>query len=50
MYPKPGSRLCQLGVSRSIDHVVLERGEVAHTWRTERWDSLRLTPMRFRLQ
>ena len=27
---------------RSIDHVVLERGEVAHTWRTERWDSLRL--------
>lgn len=27
---------------RSIDHVVLERGEVAHTWRSERWDSLRL--------
>jgi putative flavoprotein involved in K+ transport len=27
---------------RWIDHVVLERGEVAHTWRTERWDSLRL--------
>jgi putative flavoprotein involved in K+ transport len=27
---------------RSVDHVVLERGEVAHTWRTERWDSLRL--------
>jgi putative flavoprotein involved in K+ transport len=27
---------------RSIDHGVLERGEVAHTWRTERWDSLRL--------
>jgi putative flavoprotein involved in K+ transport len=27
---------------RSIDHVVLERGEVAHTWKTERWDSLRL--------
>jgi len=27
---------------RSIDHVVLERGEVAHTWLTERWDSLRL--------
>jgi putative flavoprotein involved in K+ transport len=26
----------------SIDHVLLERGEVAHTWRTERWDSLRL--------
>jgi len=26
----------------SIDHVVLERGEVAHSWRTERWDSLRL--------
>jgi len=28
--------------SRSIDHVILERGQVAHTWRTERWDSLRL--------
>jgi putative flavoprotein involved in K+ transport len=27
---------------RAIDHVVLERGEVAHSWRTERWDSLRL--------
>ena len=27
---------------RSIDHVVLERGEVANTWRTERWNSLRL--------
>jgi putative flavoprotein involved in K+ transport len=27
---------------RSIDHLLLERGEVAHTWRTERWDSLRL--------
>jgi putative flavoprotein involved in K+ transport len=26
----------------SIDHVVLERGQVAHSWRTERWDSLRL--------
>src|SRR3954468_6907447 len=27
---------------RSIDHVVLERNEVASSWRTERWDSLRL--------
>lgn len=25
-----------------LDHVVLERGEVASSWRTERWDSLRL--------
>ena len=25
-----------------IDHVVLERGEVANSWRTERWNSLRL--------
>jgi putative flavoprotein involved in K+ transport len=36
-----------LAVSRhltaaSIDHVVLERGEVANSWRTQRWDSLRL--------
>ena len=27
---------------RSVDHVVLERGEVANSWRTERWPSLRL--------
>ena len=27
---------------RSIDHVVIERGEVANSWRTQRWDSLRL--------
>jgi putative flavoprotein involved in K+ transport len=27
---------------RSIDHVVLERGVVANSWRSERWDSLRL--------
>ncbi len=25
-----------------IDHVLFERGEVAHSWRSERWDSLRL--------
>jgi putative flavoprotein involved in K+ transport len=27
---------------RSIDHVVLERGEVANAWKKERWDSLTL--------
>jgi putative flavoprotein involved in K+ transport len=27
---------------RGVDHVVLERGMVANSWRTERWDSLRL--------
>jgi putative flavoprotein involved in K+ transport len=27
---------------RSIDHLLLERGEVANSWRAERWDSLRL--------
>jgi len=27
---------------RCIDHVVLERGEVANSWRTQRWPSLRL--------
>jgi putative flavoprotein involved in K+ transport len=27
---------------RSIDHVLLERGQVANSWRTGRWDSLRL--------
>lgn len=28
--------------ARSIDHVLFERGEVANSWRRERWDSLRL--------
>ncbi len=28
--------------SQGVDHVLLERGEVANSWRTERWDSLRL--------
>ena len=27
---------------QSIDHVVLEKGRVANSWRSERWDSLRL--------
>ncbi|HYJ68346.1 MAG TPA: NAD(P)-binding domain-containing protein [Nocardioidaceae bacterium] len=42
-----GAGHCGLTMSRcladrSIDHVVLERGEVASSWRTKRWDSLRL--------
>jgi len=27
---------------RSIDHMVIERGQVANSWRTQRWPSLRL--------
>ena len=26
----------------SVEHVVVERGEVANSWRRERWESLRL--------
>ena len=42
-----GAGHCGLAVSRclsehSIDHVVLERNEVANAWRRDRWDSLRL--------
>jgi putative flavoprotein involved in K+ transport len=42
-----GGGHCGLAMShalsqRSVDHVVIERGEVANAWRTERWDSLRL--------
>lgn len=42
-----GAGHCGLAMSRhlaarSIDHVVLDRGEVANSWRTQRWDSLRL--------
>ncbi len=28
--------------ARSVDHVILERGRIANSWRTERWDSLQL--------
>ena len=28
--------------TRGIEHIVLERGEVANSWRKERWDSLKL--------
>lgn len=28
--------------SSGLDHIVLDRGEVAERWRSERWDSLRL--------
>ncbi len=27
---------------RGVGHVILERGQIANSWRTERWDSLRL--------
>jgi putative flavoprotein involved in K+ transport len=42
-----GAGHCGLAMSRclaerGIDHVILERGEVANSWRTQRWDSLRL--------
>src|ERR1043165_1539244 len=42
-----GGGHCGLAMShalsqRSVDHVVIERGEVANAWHTERWDSLRL--------
>jgi putative flavoprotein involved in K+ transport len=35
---------------RSIDHVVLERGEVANSWRTQRWPSLRLLTPNWQLR
>jgi putative flavoprotein involved in K+ transport len=37
-----GLAASRLLTERSIDHIVLERGEVANSWRRERWDSLRL--------
>jgi putative flavoprotein involved in K+ transport len=42
-----GAGHCGLAMSRclaerSVDHVLLERGEVANSWRTQRWDSMRL--------
>lgn len=37
-----GLAVSALLTARSVDHVVLERGEPAQRWRSERWDSLRL--------
>ena len=37
-----GLALSRVLTEHAIDHVVLERGEVANSWRRERWDSLRL--------
>jgi putative flavoprotein involved in K+ transport len=37
-----GLAMSRLLSSRAIDHVVLERGEVANSWAQERWDSLKL--------
>ena len=37
-----GLAISRLLSERSIDHAVLERGEVANSWRCERWESLRL--------
>ncbi len=37
-----GLAVSSMLTARSIEHVVLERGEVANSWRRERWDSLRL--------
>jgi putative flavoprotein involved in K+ transport len=37
-----GLAMSQRLTERSIEHIVLERGSVANSWRNERWDSLRL--------
>ncbi len=37
-----GLAMSQCLTECSVDHVVLERGEVANSWKQERWDSLRL--------
>jgi putative flavoprotein involved in K+ transport len=37
-----GLAVSHMLAERSIDHAVLERGDVANSWRRERWDSLRL--------
>jgi putative flavoprotein involved in K+ transport len=42
-----GLAASRLLTERSIDHVVLERGDVANSWRRERWDSLRLLTPNF---
>src|SRR6266511_1551954 len=43
-----GLAVSHLLTKRGREHVVLERGEIGETWRSERWDSFRLnTPNSF---
>ncbi len=42
-----GLAASRLLTERSIDHLVLDRGDVANSWRRERWDSLRLLTPNF---
>ena len=37
-----GLAISQLLSADGVDHLVLERGQVANSWRNERWDSLKL--------
>ena len=37
-----GLAMSQCLTECSVEHVILERGEVANSWKRERWDSLRL--------
>ena len=37
-----GLAISQLLNTQGVEHVVLERGEIANSWRNERWDSLKL--------
>jgi putative flavoprotein involved in K+ transport len=37
-----GLAISRLLSERAVPHVLLERGQIANSWRTERWDSLRL--------
>jgi putative flavoprotein involved in K+ transport len=37
-----GLAVSNLLTAASVDHVILERGEVAENWRSRRWESLRL--------
>lgn len=37
-----GLAMSQCLTARSIDHAILDKGSVAQSWKSERWDSLRL--------
>src|ERR1700712_4285552 len=37
-----GLAVSRLLTAESVDHVILERGSTAESWRSGRWDSLRL--------
>ncbi|MDX6621755.1 MAG: putative flavoprotein involved in transport [Gaiellales bacterium] len=43
----PGGLSCSYSLRQRREHAVIEQGEVAESWRTQRWDGFRLNTPSF---